>query len=141
LPWRLFPVRQSRLPRGSGGSVEFALALGRPLVVEPGRTAFSLRTLLGLGGAPLALLGSLCVFVRDCRMFRRAFALLLGLVMFLRCGDGMSLGFLAMSGDLTAKALAFAFALTPGLGPSPGREQYQPYHDHDGNDDGDYSDR
>jgi hypothetical protein len=126
---------------GSGGSVEFALALGRPLVVEPGGTTLAIRTLLGLGGTPFALLGRFCVFVCLRRMLRRALAFALGLVLFLRRGDGMGLGLLAMSGDLTAKALAFAFALTPGLGQSPGRKEDQRDHDYGGDNDGDYGTR
>lgn len=120
-------------------SVEFALALGRPLVVEPGGPAFALRTLLSLGGTPFALLGRFCVFVSDRRMFRRTFPLMLSLALLLRRCDGMGLGFLAMSGDLTAKALPFALALAPpGLGQSSGCEQHQRDHDHRRDNDGDY---
>ena len=126
----------------TGGSVELALALGRPLVVEPGGAAFALRTLLSLGGTPFALLGGFCVFVRDRRMFRRAFAFMLGLVPLLRCGNGVGLGFLAMSGDLPANSLALAFALAaPGLDESSGCEQHQREHDDDGDNDGDYGNR
>ena len=127
---------------GTCGSVEFALTLGRPLVVEPGGTAFALRTLLSLGGTPFALLGGFCVFVRDRRMFRRAFAFMLGLVLLLRRGNGVGLGFLAMSGDLLANSLAFAFALAaPGLDQSSGCEQHQREHDDDGDNDDDYGNR
>ena len=127
---------------GTGGSVEFALALGRPLVVEPGGAAFALRTLLSLGGTPFALLGGFCVFVRDRRMFRRAFAFMLGLVPLLRRGNGVGLGFLAMSGDLLANSLTFAFALAaPGLDQSSGCEQHQSEHDDDSDNDDDDGNR
>ena len=56
---------------GTGGSVEFALTLGRPLIVEPGGAAFAFSTVLSVDGTPFALLGGFCVFVRDRRMFRR----------------------------------------------------------------------
>ena len=127
---------------GTGGSVEFALALGRPLIVEPRGAAFALRTLLSLGGTPFALIGGLCVFVRDCRMFRRAFTFMLGLVLLLRRGNGVGLGFLAMSGDLLANSLAFAFAFAaPGLDQSSGCEQHQRKHNDDGDNDDDYGSR
>ena len=110
--------------------------------MEPGGTAFALRTLLSLGGTPFALLGRFCVLVCDRRMFRRAFALIFGLVMLLRRRDGVRLGFLAMSGDLTAKTLALAFALAaPGLDQPPGCEQHQRNYGHDGDNDGDYGNR
>jgi hypothetical protein len=108
------------LHRCGGGSVEFALALGRPLVVEPGGAAFALRTLLSLGGTPF--------------MFRRAFAFKLGLVVFLRRSDGVGLGFLAMSGDLTAKALTLMFALAAPRNQSSACEQQKRDHDHDNGD-------
>jgi len=129
-------------PHGSCGSVEVALSLGGPLVVEPGGTALALCTLLSLGGAPLALLGRSCVLICDRRMLLGTFALLLRLILLLRRGDGMSLGFLTMPGDLAAKALAFTLALaTPGFGQSPGRKHDQRHHDYDGKNDRDDDNR
>ncbi len=107
--------------------------------MEPGGAAFALRALLGLDGTPFAFLRLLCVLVGNRRMFRRALALALGLVMLLRRRDGVGLGFLAMSGGLTAKAFALAFALTaPGFDHSSGGEQHQGGHD---DEDGDYGNR
>ena len=78
------------------------------------------------------------MFVRDRRMFRRAFAFMLGLVLLLRRGNDVGLGFLAMSGDLLANSLTFAFPLAaPGLDQSSGSEQYQRQHDDDSDDDDD----
>ena len=127
---------------GTCGSVEFALTLGRPLIVEPGGTAFALSTALSVDSTPFALLGGFCVFVRDRRMFRRAFAFMLGLVPLLRRGNGVGLGFLAMSGDLLANSLTFAFALAaPGLDQSSGCEQHQSEHDDDSDNDDDDGNR
>jgi hypothetical protein len=124
------------------GLVEVALALGRPLAVELGRTLLAPGALLNLGGTPFALLRFLGVPFRGRRMFRRAFALVFCLVMLLGRRHGVGLGFLAVSGDLTAQPLALAFALaTPSLDRSSGREQHQRDHDHDGDNNRDYSNR
>ena len=57
------------------------LALGGLLVVEPGRAAFALRALLGLGGTPFALLRSPLVLLRGrcmcCLLVRRSPLMLL----------------------------------------------------------------
>jgi hypothetical protein len=103
--------------------------------MESGSPAFAPRSLLSLGGTPLALLRRLCVLVCDRRMFRRALALISGLIVLLRRLDGVGLGFLAMPGDLAAKALALA---APVLGSSSGREQPQRDHDYDADDDRDH---
>lgn len=127
---------------GTCGSVEFALTLGRPLIVEPGGTAFALSTVLSVDSTPFALLSGFCVFVRDRRMFRRALAFMLGLVLLLRRGNGMGLGFLAMSGDLLANSHPLALALAaPGLDRSSCCEQHQGEHDDGGDNDGDYGNR
>src|SRR5436190_5750372 len=52
-----------RRPDTSTVSLRLALALGCPLVVEPGGAAFALRALLGLGRASFALLGRLRVLL------------------------------------------------------------------------------
>jgi hypothetical protein len=130
-------ARASRL-----SSVEVALTLGRPLAVELGRTLLAPRALLSLGSTPIALLRLLCVPFRGRCVFRRGFALVFGLVMLLRGRHGVSLGFLAVSGDLVAQPLALTFALaTPSLDRSSGREQHQRDHDHDGDNDDDYDNR
>lgn len=123
-------------------SVGVSLALGGTLLVEPGGASFPLRTLFGLDGTLLALLRLLGVLLCNRRMLRRAFALAFGLVMLLRCRDGVSLGFLAMSGGLSAYALALALALAaPGLDHSSGDEQHDSDRDENGDDDGDHGDR
>jgi hypothetical protein len=138
-------IAYSRSPAAAGiveGSVELALALGRPLAVELGRTLFAPCTPLSFRSPPFALPRLLCVPFRGRRVLRRACALLFGFVMLLRRSHGVGLGFLAVSGDLTTKPLALTFALAaPFLDRSSGCEQHKRDHDHDGDNDGDYGNR
>jgi hypothetical protein len=133
---------RSRRAAGVGeGSVEVALALGRALAVELGGTLLAPRALLSLGGTPFACLRLLGVPFGGRRVFRRAFTLVFGLVMLLRRLDGVGVGFLAVSGDLTAKPFALTFTLAaPLLDRSSGCQQQKRDHDHDGDHDGDYGD-
>ena len=83
--------------------------------MELGGTLFARRTLLSLGGPLFACLRFIGVPFGGRRVFRRAFTLVFGLVMRLRRLHGVGLGFLAVSGDLTAKPLALTFALAAAL--------------------------
>ena len=108
--------------------------------MEIGGTPFAPRTLLSLGGTPFPRLCLLGVPLRGRRVFRGTFAFVFGFAVLLRRRYGVGVGFLAVSGDLTAKPLAPAFALAPPvLDRSTGCDQRD--HDHDGDNDGDHGDR
>ena len=110
--------------------------------MELGGTLLAARTLISLGGTPLALLCLLGMPFRGRRVFGGASALLGGLVTLFCRFHRVGLGLLLMSGGLAAKPLARNFAVAaPSLHRSSSDQQHDSDHDDSDNDNGNYGNR